>query len=68
MVHVPSNLPSAFALGTAASAEAIHVLAKMKARVQWLLMEYPAFAFSRFLPATTPYEGESKLRKAMARA
>jgi hypothetical protein len=63
MVHVPSNLPSAFALGTAATAEATHMLAKMKARVQCLFMGYLVFAFSRFRPVATLYEGEGKLRK-----
>jgi hypothetical protein len=70
MVHVPSNLPSAFALGTAATAEATHMLAKMKARVQCLFMGYLVFAFSRFVlsPVATLYEGDGKLRKPMARA
>jgi hypothetical protein len=62
-VHVPSNLPSAFALGTAATAEATQMLAKMKARGQWLFMGYLVFAFSRFRPVATLYEGKGKLRK-----
>jgi hypothetical protein len=63
MVHVPSNLPSAFALGTAETAEATHMLAKMKARVQWLFMGYLVFGFSRFRPVATLCEGAGKLRK-----